>query len=694
MDRIVSYLKQVQLISIAFLFCSVVGIPSRAQVRWKGQVGDGLWTSPGNWVGNVLPTNSDEVILDNSIVPDAYTVTLPGGTQSVIVRSLTIKPAPEKTIEVILPVTNTAVPGFVASGTAYGLEIYGGGIFRNASGASAGTSVDVADSISISGGGRYIHNTSRAHAANVTVLSRRPGTETGTFEFDVPGGAGYTVSIAGRVYGNLVLSANAAGGSKSYTSTGTTTLNVKGDFRLNGGVSYSLLFSGEFVVHHDFIHQGIIFDVSGGTANNRISCRGNVTVDGIFTETGNGLPVLEFAGTEHQAIRVAGSFGNNVVLRLNNSSGFTLQSPLVVPASIEFIKGKLITSAENILVFADGAISSSASDNSFVEGPIRKIGDDDFEFPVGKQGNYAPLSLTGGGSISDEFEAEYLLANPLTSYGKSYQNPPILRVSSLEYWRVEQRSGTAMKRVVLNVRTYSDATLLEKLVVTRWDESEARWKNEGNTSFSGIATGTITSVDVNRFGIFTVASTVAEQNPLPLSILSFEASKVADGVNISWQIDSHTDTRSFEILRSHNGIHFDLINTIYPTSHKFAYRMYDPVNEAGTYYYKLRVWLNDGHFVESVTSIVHFSPTPIAPRIKTVFIRNDNIHITFANAASSRIKLIVFAADGRVVRELVRHSTFGDSLIQLSIPALPTGVYYVAVDSGGRRLPVVRAVKW
>jgi len=41
------------------------------------------------------------------------------------------------------------------------------------------------------------------------------GTEKGIFEFDVPGTAGYTVSLTGNTFGSLSFRAAAAGASKS-----------------------------------------------------------------------------------------------------------------------------------------------------------------------------------------------------------------------------------------------------------------------------------------------------------------------------------------------------------------------------------------------------------------------------------------------------------------------------------------------
>ena len=60
------------------------------QVRWDGGAGDGLWNTPSNWFGDVVPSATDDVVLDHSMVPTNYIVTLPSGTASTTVRSVLI----------------------------------------------------------------------------------------------------------------------------------------------------------------------------------------------------------------------------------------------------------------------------------------------------------------------------------------------------------------------------------------------------------------------------------------------------------------------------------------------------------------------------------------------------------------------------------------------------------------------------
>ena len=71
---------------------------------WTGFGGDASWNNPLNWSGNSLPQSSDEVLLDNSLLPVSYQVTLPDS--AVVLKSILISPSPGRNIELILPESN------------------------------------------------------------------------------------------------------------------------------------------------------------------------------------------------------------------------------------------------------------------------------------------------------------------------------------------------------------------------------------------------------------------------------------------------------------------------------------------------------------------------------------------------------------------------------------------------------------
>src|SRR5262245_29722828 len=99
---------------------------------WTGSGADGLWNNPLNWDNGQLPQTADDILLDNSQVPINYAVTLPNAIVSI--RTITIKPAPNQTIELLLPPTNLLENSFSVTGPGYGITLERGAIFLNSSG--------------------------------------------------------------------------------------------------------------------------------------------------------------------------------------------------------------------------------------------------------------------------------------------------------------------------------------------------------------------------------------------------------------------------------------------------------------------------------------------------------------------------------------------------------------------------------
>ena len=57
---------------------AMVPVGVRAQTVWDGSATDGLWVTPSNWDGNVVPTAGDSILLP-SPAPASSTITLPSG---------------------------------------------------------------------------------------------------------------------------------------------------------------------------------------------------------------------------------------------------------------------------------------------------------------------------------------------------------------------------------------------------------------------------------------------------------------------------------------------------------------------------------------------------------------------------------------------------------------------------------------
>lgn len=266
----------------------------------------------------------------------------------------------------------------------------------------------------------------------------------------------------------------------------------------------------------DFINATTGSLVNNGTIVYSKNFTNNGTVD--FVNTLVTEPALsQFSGTAQQHISGTGStrfysleFDNQLV-----GGAYSLEQNLIVAHQVDFTKG-IVTAfqttpetAMNIVIFETTAISVNASDNSFVDGFVNKVGNTAFIFPIGNNGFYRPAGISAPTSITDNFVARYVYANPdKYGYNRSKLQEPLVNVSDKEYWIINQAKGKSSGQVTLtwdvNKTSAVTPTNLKALAVARWDGF--KWVNEGNVSATGdVTAGTITA-NVTGYGIFTIGT--------------------------------------------------------------------------------------------------------------------------------------------------------------------------------------------
>jgi hypothetical protein len=83
-------------------------------------------------------------------------------------------------------------------------------------------------------------------------------------------------------------------------------------------------------------------------------------------------------------------------LRLEKTGGasVSLECAIGIINELTFTSGYIISSNNNLLIFNDNALAIGATATSFTNGPVKKIGNDAFVFPVGKPELVGPA---GGG---------------------------------------------------------------------------------------------------------------------------------------------------------------------------------------------------------------------------------------------------------------------------------------------------------
>lgn len=670
-----------------FLLCAGACLPLMANaaiIKWDGGGSDGLWSTAANWVGDVVPSATDDVLLDNSFFPGNYTVSL--GNDSVVIQSLLIDPVVSNFITLLLPATNSIDTILSIMGAGHSIVLNRGAILKNSSGTSPGAGIWIADSIRISNGARYIHNTNRANVPVVSRLSKVAGTESGVFEFDVPA-TSYTLSLSGRTFGTLELSSTVNSGISTYSGTGANPLSINGNLVLNSDVVLTIGMSADVIVARDLIQAAAsTFNLQNSGNNNVVKVRGNLQVQGSITESGSGRPVLELNGQTDQQVILNGSILNSVGLRINNPAGITLQSPVSIPFQLQLLNGKLRTDALNILTMADNAIYTGGSASSFVEGPMIRRGDDDFIFPVGAGSIYAPIGISGPGAVSDEFVAEYKRANPQSTpgLGNSLQSP-IDHISFVEYWTLVRNAGVSVKTVRLSVTPYSFAQVLNSLVVASF--SGGQWQSEGAAGFAPGApsppfvTGEFTSsAPVSSFNAFSIGTTdPGFVNPLPVRILSFDAVKENGGFIFNWKLADYPHTSAkFEIQAAEDGGSFKTIHELTASDLKRVYRHMSQSVSPKARFFRLRI--TDPNAPAIYSQVIAVRPGSADLEIFSIFPNPScsNVRIGLVSATDQTVAIEVADISGRIVKRKDQRLMKGSTTIDLSLEDLKPGIYHLS----------------
>ncbi len=214
-----------------------------------------------------------------------------------------------------------------------------------------------------------------------------------------------------------------------------------------------------------------------------------------------GTTTFKFTGTNAQTIYGAVSPQLYKVVIDKNGGQVTLQKNLSVSNNIDLVNGYLITDTVNVLTLRSGATATSASGSSFVKGPIIKVGNSAFTFPVGKGTTYKPIAITAPSVATDAFRAEYFN----TGQSVSINRDSLTYISKCEYWILKRTLGTSLVKVTLYWdNSTCDIVTTQSLKIARWDGG--KWNNVGPVTISGtVSSGSMQSNStVNALSYFTI----------------------------------------------------------------------------------------------------------------------------------------------------------------------------------------------
>ncbi|MBE0641421.1 MAG: hypothetical protein IH599_05250, partial [Bacteroidales bacterium] len=217
--------------------------------------------------------------------------------------------------------------------------------------------------------------------------------------------------------------------------------------KIGSGVNF--LNSATVVAKIDsLVNQGAIRNNEGGL----IQLSGDLVNNGVFINQDQSIVVLK--GDQAQALRgnVPGTF---CILTLNNSAGVNLGTDAIVYSHLEFLNGILFTDT-HLLTMGDTAIITGPAATRYVDGKLAMpySGPGAHFFPIGKGGNYRPLTLeftalTGSSLVTAEQFEDGL---------NGVMPPNISQLTTGRHWTISQSGGSNMACLLtLDATDYSPA---------------------------------------------------------------------------------------------------------------------------------------------------------------------------------------------------------------------------------------------
>lgn len=332
--------------------------------------------------------------------------------------------------------------------------------------------------------------------ADAIWLGVAPSSGQGRFEVN-GGSAQINGSLANTVGSTIDLLVQVNGGSLTLNGPAIDLAHATDSLQLSGGtcaLDGNILFRNDGVVDADagevvvlgqaelrgigayrFKHLSIAPNASLlHTAPATIEVAGNWSNAGSFD---GGLNTVVFTGPLTQTVESTTFFG----LRVANAGSMMLSGASSVAGALTLDSGLVHTTPTDLLTILNTGTATGGSALSYVEGPLRKVGNTGFIFPVGKNGTWRRISIAGMSDPVAEFTAEY--------FDAGYPNTTSLEqglsaVSNTEHWTLTRAVPTDSARVELfwENAAASNITDCDAVVVAQWNGVD--WQG-GSSSTTG-----------------------------------------------------------------------------------------------------------------------------------------------------------------------------------------------------------------
>ncbi|OJJ17422.1 hypothetical protein BKI52_26480 [marine bacterium AO1-C] len=388
----------------------------------------------------------------------------------------------------------------------------------------------------------------------------------------------------------------------------------------------------------------------------------------------------------------------NLVINNTNATGITLNASVRVTNSLTLTDGVINTGA-NEVIFMDNATTSAGSNASYIDGVVRKIGNDAFVFPVGDNNYIANVAISAPGNTTDEFTAQYFHVNPdLVPYDRTSKDDiNLTKISACEYWIVNRAVGASSVNLSLSYEDTRSCGVGDQaqLKIAHWNGTQ--W-NEEPRQAGAIAVGSLNGITttnpVTSFSPFTLATQDPIGTPLPAQLLSFDILKESKDVLAKWRVLDETQVAHYQLQRSSDGAIFQNVGGKVPLSKEksevkqYITRDQELPNAANqNLYYRLQIVNTNGSYYYSKVKELKLAKTGYKISYTAPNPFQNHIEVSLNVPLAQEVSIQIQNVTGQIVYSKKQTVTAGNNLIRLeNLSKLPKGPYILNVEHAKGKL--------
>lgn len=170
---------------------------------------------------------------------------------------------------------------------------------------------------------------------------------------------------------------------------------------------------------------------------------------------------------------------------------------------------------------------------------------------------------------------------------------------------------------------------------------------------------------------------------LPIELLSFNAKKEDNAIQVLWQTAMEEKLTYFDIEKSGDGINFKNIGTLKANNHPSVYQYSDTDNHGNVLYYRLNIHEIDGtHYYSKTISIggnkQEFNFTNVYPNPAS-----QSCQLEWTATDGQPVQITLTDLLGKVMLRKMVDSPHNSNQLTLTIEGIPAGLYLLNIEYKG-----------